>query len=146
MTETRGRYTLTTDPARIDFEAVHRHLSQETYWAENMPAETLRRAIAHSLCFSILEDERKQVAFGRVITDRATYAYLSDVVVISEARGQGHSKWMMEAVMRHPDLQGLRRFALLTKDAHTLYERFGFAPSEHPEWYLEIVNRDVYKR
>ena len=137
-------YSVTSDSTRIDFDAVYRGLTA-TYWAKGMPAETLRKAIANSLCFSIFKGDA-QVAFGRVITDRATYAYLSDVFVIEAERGNGLSKMMMEAVMAHPDLQGLRRFALLTKDAHTLYERFGFTPSKNPEWYMEIVNRDVYKK
>lgn len=136
-------YTVTTDPARIDFDTVYRELTSE-YWAKGMPAETLRKAIANSLCFSVFKDS-KQVGFGRVITDRATYAYLSDVYVSASERGNGVSKLMMEAVMAHPDLQGLRRFALITTNAHKLYDRFGFGPTKNPDWYMEITWPEVYK-
>jgi GNAT superfamily N-acetyltransferase len=145
MLHTRDDYELTTDLARIDVKAVHEELSERTYWAKGMPIETLRRALENSLCFGISRAGRL-AAFGRVITDRATYAYLSDVFVVEAERGRGLSKWMMEHVIAHPELQGLRRFALMTKDAHKLYEKFGFSLSKTPERYMESVNPDVYKK
>ena len=132
-----------TDPAEIDFERVHGFLSREAYWCRGVPAETLRRAIDHSLCFNAFEDGA-QVGFARVVTDRATFAYLCDVFVLPEARGLGVSKVMMQAIDAHPDLQGLRRFVLATADAHGLYAQYGFAPLTKPERFMERYRPDVY--
>lgn len=132
------------DPAEIDFARVHGYLSRDAYWCKGVPTETLRRAIEHSLCFSAFADDA-QVGFARVVTDRATFAYLCDVFVLPEARGLGVSKAMMQAIDAHPDLQGLRRFILATADAHGLYAQYGFEPLSKPERFMERYRPDVYK-
>src|SRR5688572_28666592 len=109
---------ISTDPSDIDFAVVHDFLSREAYWCRGVPAATLRKAIAHSLCFCALDDAGAQVGFARVVTDRATFAYLCDVFVVTAARGGGVGKALIAAVLAHPDLQGLRRFSLATADAH----------------------------
>lgn len=134
---------ISTDPEKLDLDVIHRFLSR-AYWCEGIPCETLRRAIGNSLCFGIYTEGR-QVGFARVITDRATFAYLADVFVVETHRGRGLSKWMMEVIMAHPELQGLRRWSLGTLDAHGLYHKFGFAPSQFPERLLEIYDPDIYK-
>ena len=139
-----GEYTISTDRARIDVAAVHDFLSK-TYWSPGIPEDVVRRGIAGAICFGIYHG-RDQVGFARVITDRATYAYLSDVYVLEAHRGRGLAKWMMELVMAHPSLQGLRRFALSTRDAHALYEQFGFHIVANPERQMEIMRRDIYLR
>lgn len=138
----RGAYVVSTDKARIDVAAVHAFLSS-TYWSPGIPIETVRRAIAGALCFGIYHGV-EQVGFARVITDRATYAYLSDVFVLDAHRGRGLATWMMEVIMSHPALQGIRRFALSTRDAHTLYQRFGFVTVANPDRQMEILRRDIY--
>lgn len=139
-----GPYRVTTDPARVDFEVVHGFLSQ-SYWATNIPRETMAKAIAGSLCFSLLKDDR-QIGFARVVTDRATFGYLADVFVLEEHRGAGLGTWFMKVVFAHPDLQGLRRFQLVTRDAHGLYRKFGFETPQNPDRLMEIVKRaaDLY--
>lgn len=133
-----------TDPAKADARAVHKYLSEDSYWAENISLETVAKSLENSLCFSVYT-AGKQIGLARVITDKATFAYLCDVYVLPEFRGQGLSKWLMECVQAHPDLQQLRRFMLATKDAHGLYARFGFKPAAAPDRLMEIVNRDLYK-
>jgi N-acetylglutamate synthase-like GNAT family acetyltransferase len=127
----------------IDLDVVHGFLSTEAYWCRGVPRAVLEKAIAHSLCFSAFLDGR-QIGFARVVTDRATYAYLCDVFVLPGARGQGVSKAMMEAITAHPDLQGLRRFSLATADAHGLYARHGFEPLANPQRFMEIYRPGVY--
>jgi GNAT superfamily N-acetyltransferase len=138
-----GDFTVSTDRTRIDFNGVHAFLAS-SYWAEGIPRGVLERAIEHSITFGIYHGVR-QVGFARVVTDRATYAYLADVFVVAEYRGRGLSKWMLECVLAHPDLQRLRRFALFTRDAQTLYERYGFAPPQGLSTYLERRDPDVYR-
>ena len=140
----RDGYELSDETARLDLEAVHRFLSRETYWAANIPRATLEKAIANSLSFGLYRDGR-QAGFARVVTDRATHAYLCDVFVDAAHRGRGLGKWMVECVLAHPDLQGLRRFFLMTRDAQRLYEAFGFRPLPDPTRYLEIHRPDVYE-
>ena len=140
----RGEYTISTDRSRIDVAAVHAFLTQ-TYWSPGIPESVVRRAIAGSIAFGIYHG-REQVGFARVITDRATYAYLSDVYVLEAHRGRGLATWLMEVVMSHPELQGLRRFALSTRDAHALYAQFGFEVVANPERQMEIMRRDIYLR
>jgi N-acetylglutamate synthase-like GNAT family acetyltransferase len=135
-------YVISTDPARLDLDVVHRSLAK-AYWSEGIPRQTLERAIQNSLCFGVYVQGR-QAAFARVITDRATYAYLCDVFTVEGQRGGGLGKRLLEAVMSHPDLQGLRRWSLLTRDAHGLYRRFGFVPPEMPERYMEITHPDIH--
>lgn len=144
---TRGEYTISTDRARIDVPAVHAFLSQ-SYWSPGIPEDVVRRAIAGAICFGIYHARaaggHEQVGFARVITDRATYAYLSDVYVLEAHRGRGLATWMMEVIMAHPALQGLRRFALSTRDAHALYAKFGFTVVANPERQMEILRRTIY--
>ncbi|HEX2078396.1 MAG TPA: GNAT family N-acetyltransferase [Longimicrobium sp.] len=145
MTDSRATLRLSTDAAEMDVDAIHAYLSGESYWAAGIPRDVVERAVRHSLCFGIF-DGGAQVAFARVISDRATYAYLADVYVLRPYRGRGLSKWMMEAVLAHPELQGLRRWQLVTKDAQGLYAQFGFTPAAHPERCMERTDRGVYAR
>lgn len=145
MEQTRGEYTLSDDPARIDAVAVHAYLSR-SYWAEGIPLELVKRGIAGSLCVGVYHPVAGQVGFTRVVTDRATFAYLCDVYVLEGHRGHGLGKWMMQAVMEHPDLQGLRRWMLVTKDAHALYRPFGFTAPAHPDRHMEIARPGLYLR
>lgn len=142
---TRGVHTVTTDPARLDLAAVHGFLVT-AYWCEGIPRATLERAIAHSLCFSLLEDGRRQVGFARVCTDAATFAYLMDVYVLPEQRGRGLGRWLMECVLDHPSLANLRRFLLITRDAHRLYSTVGFTPLAHPDRHMEIARPNLYRQ
>lgn len=139
-----GEYRITTDPSSIDLKAVHAYLAG-AYWSEEIPQDIVARAIESSLCFSLLDGDR-QIGFARVVTDRATFAYLCDVYVLEEYRGKGLGKWLIGEVMSHPDLQGLRRFVLLTRDAHGLYSQFGFTPLGNPNSYMEIARPGIYKK
>jgi GNAT superfamily N-acetyltransferase len=139
----KARYTISTDSARFDVEVIYRFLTS-CYWAEGIPRNKVERSIENALCFGVFDGD-KQVGFARVITDRATYAYIGDVFVLESHRGRGLSKRLMKAIMEHPDLQGLRRWSLVTNDAHGLYQQFGFRPLANPEKYMELVNPNVYK-
>jgi GNAT superfamily N-acetyltransferase len=139
---TRGQYRITTDQEQLDLDAIHTFLSR-SFWAEGIPRDTVATSIANSLCFGVF-DGTSQVGFARVVTDRATYAYLCDVYVLETHRGLGLGKWLIETVMAHPDLQGLRRFQLVTRDAHGLYSRHGFAAPAHPERVMEIFRHGMY--
>lgn len=141
-----GEFELSTDPARLDSALIHRFLSEQSYWAKGVPRAVVDRSIEHSICFGVYHDDGAQVAFARVVTDRATFAYLADVFVLPAWRGGGLGKWMVGQVMQHPQLQGLRRFLLATADAHELYARFGFAPLRNPTRLLERSDPDVYTR
>jgi GNAT superfamily N-acetyltransferase len=134
---------ISTDKSRLDIEMIHRFLSDESYWAQNRTPEQTRTAIENSLCFGAYLDDRL-VAFGRVVTDRATFAYVGDVFVLEEYRGRGLSKRLMEAMISHADLQGLRRWILATRDAHRLYEQFGFHALKFPERWMERPAPDAY--
>jgi len=138
----RGEFVVSTDRSRLDVELVHEYLAA-SYWAAGMPRAILERAIENSLTFGVYAESR-QVGFARVVTDLATYAYLSDVFVVEAFRGRGLSKWLMECILAHPELQGLRRFALFTRDARGLYERYGFAPASGSSVYLERWAPNVY--
>ena len=140
----RPPFTISTDRSRIDVDLVIGFLASRSYWAPGMPREVLERAIAGSLCFGIYEGAA-QVGFARVITDAATFAYLSDVFVLESHRGRGLSKWLMDVILAHPSLQGLRRFNLVTSDAQELYARFGFTPLAHPERHMERVQPNIYQ-
>ena len=140
----RDGFRVTDDPAAVDLDVVHGTLAQ-SYWAEGIPRDLVARSIEGSLCFSLLEESR-QIGFARMITDRATYAYLADVFVLESHRGRGLATWMMECVMAHPDLQGIRRFSLVTRDAHALYEKTGWTRLAAPERYMEKVLKNPYKR
>ena len=145
VVERQGDFELSTDPSRLDRALIHRFLSEQSYWATGVPRAVVDRSLEHSLCFGVYRAD-EQVAFARVITDRATFAYLADVFVLPECRADGLGQWMIGIVMRHPELQGLRRFLLATKDAHGLYARFGFAPLANPTRFLERFDPDVYAR
>jgi GNAT superfamily N-acetyltransferase len=136
-------YELTTDTSRFDLDAIHAFLSG-TYWAPGIPRSVVERAMANSLCFGLLHSGQ-QVGFARVITDRATFAYLADVYVLPEHRGRGLSRAMMDRICEHPELQGLRRMLLATRDAHGLYRRYGFQPLASPENFMEIHRPNVYR-
>lgn len=144
MDAINGPYSITTDPGRLDVDAIHGFLSR-SFWAEGIPRDVVAKAIANSLCFGLF-DGRSQVGFARVVTDRATFAYLCDVYVLESHRGRGLGKWLIETVMAHRDLQGLRRFQLVTRDAHGLYARHGFAAPESPERHMEIFRHGIYLR
>jgi ribosomal protein S18 acetylase RimI-like enzyme len=140
----RGQFSISTDPSRIDVDAIHAYLSR-SYWAEGIPMEIVARSVDNSLCFGLFESGR-QIGLARVITDRATFAYLCDVYVLEECRDRGLGKWLMETVLQHPDLRNLRRFLLATRDAHGLYDRYGFKVLQNPDRYMEIRYPDIYKR
>ena len=141
---TRGEFEISTDPARLDVPAVHEFL-KNSYWAKGIPVEVVRRSIGNSLCYGIYQGST-QVGFARVITDRATFCYLADVFVLEPYRGRGLSKWLMECIMGHPDLLGVRRWMLATQDAHGLYQQYGFTPLKTPERWMEIHRPDIYAK
>jgi GNAT superfamily N-acetyltransferase len=140
-------YLLSTDKQKLDIDLIHGYLSKETYWAPNVPVEVVQRSIENSVCFGIYHDHA-QVGFARVVTDKATFAYLADVFVLPAHRGKGLSKWMIGFIHTHPELQGLRRWLLGTKDAHGLYRQFGWTdiPAELASRFMQIHNPDVYKQ
>ena len=140
----RDGFTISTDPARLDLDMIHGFLSS-CYWATGIPRDVVERSIANSLCFGVYEPAR-QVGFARVITDRATFGYLGDVFVLESHRGRGLSKWLMECVHAHPELQGFRRWVLLTRDAHGLYAQHGWTPIANPGRYMERWTPDVYRQ
>jgi GNAT superfamily N-acetyltransferase len=140
----RDGFTVSTDPARLDVDAVHAFLTT-TYWCEGIPREVVERSLRGSLCFGLYTGVG-QIGLARVITDGATFAYLCDVYVLPEHRGLGLGTWLMECVMAHPDLQGLRRFHLVTRDAHELYRPFGFQEVARPERHMEIARPGIYTR
>ncbi|MGH9745897.1 MAG: GNAT family N-acetyltransferase [Candidatus Acidiferrales bacterium] len=135
-------FMIVTDPSRLDVAAIHSYLSR-AYWSEGIPRALVEKAIANSLCFGLLHGQQ-QIGLARVVTDRATYAYLCDVYVLEEFRGKGLGVWLMKCVMSHPDLQGLRRFSLATRDAHSLYRKFGFSELKKLQSQMEITKPDIY--
>lgn len=138
----QGNFVIDTDRSRLDVNYIHQFL-MGSYWAKNIPIETVRKAINGSICFSVFHVQ-KQVGFGRVITDEATFAYLADVFIDEEFRGQGLSKWLMQCILSYPGLQGLRRFLLATRDAHGLYEKMGFKKIEDIAPWMHMHNPGVY--
>jgi len=142
----KNGYLISTDPARLDIAVIHQYLSKESYWAQNIPKEVVQRSIDHSLCFGLYYNEQ-QIGFARLVTDRATFAYLADVFILPGHRGKGLSKWLMENIHAHPDVQGLRRWLLGTRDAHGLYAQFGWTPlpEELAARFMQLHNPDVYK-
>jgi GNAT superfamily N-acetyltransferase len=144
MLISKDNYSISTDKSKLDIKMIHDFLSH-SYWAENIPVEIVQRSIEGSLCFGVFEGE-KQVGFARMITDKATFAYLADVFIIETYRGRGLSKWLMEVIMTYSELQGLRRIMLATRDAHGLYTQFGFSPLTHTDRWMQIHNPDVYKK
>ena len=132
---TRDGFTISTDPARLDLDGLYAWLSN-SYWARGIPRDVFARSVRHALCFGVYEGTR-QVGFARVVTDFATVAYVGDVFVLEAWRGRGLSRWLMEVISAHPELQGFRRWILLTRDAHGLYEKFGFTPLADPSRWME---------
>ncbi|HJP62718.1 MAG TPA: GNAT family N-acetyltransferase [Mucilaginibacter sp.] len=130
-------YKITTDKRLIDFNRVYRYLEHESYWAKGVTAERLQRAIKNSMCFVILK-QNELAGFARVVTDKATFAYICDVFVLEKHRRQGLSKWLIQTIIQHPELKGLRRWSLATLDAHGLYQQFGFVSLSKPERWMEI--------
>jgi GNAT superfamily N-acetyltransferase len=139
-----GSYTVSDDSTRLDLRAIHAYLSR-AYWSPDIPLETVRRAVRSSLCAGAYDSAGAQVGLVRVISDYATYCYICDVYVLESHRGQGLSKAMLAMIMEHPRLQGLRRWSLVTADAHGLYRQFGFSPVAQPERHMERLDRDIYR-
>ncbi len=138
----KGEFVISTDKERIDLDVVHNFLT-ESYWAKGISREVVVRSIENSLCFGVYGDG-KQIGFARVISDYATFAYIGDVFVLDSNRGHGLGKWLMECIMAHPRLQGLRRWSLVTADAHGLYTQSGFTPLKTPEKNMERHDPAVY--
>lgn len=139
----RGEYAISTARARLDVAVIHDFL-HNSYWAAGISRAVVERSIEHSLPFGVYQGTR-QVGFARVISDYATFAYMSDVFILEEYRGRGLGKWLMETIVGHPALQGLRRWILLTRDAHGLYRKVGFTPAHSPERLMERYFADVYR-
>ncbi len=137
-------YRISSNINDMDIISIHSYLTT-TYWAAGVPVETIKRAVENSLCFGVFCGEQ-QVGFARLITDTATFAYLADVYILDSHRGKGLSKWMMQEILNHPQLQGLRRIVLATKDAHSLYEKFGFKELSNPQKFMELWTPDVYNK
>ena len=143
MDEIKGEFTISTNKAKLNIPYIHQFLSQ-SYWAENIPLTTVQRSIDGSVCFGVYRGDQ-QVGFARVITDNATFGYLADVFIDENYRGQGLSKWLMETILAHPDLQGFRSWQLATRDAHMLYAKFGFKPLENPDLFMRKYVDNIYK-
>ncbi|HZF10860.1 MAG TPA: GNAT family N-acetyltransferase [Thermoanaerobaculia bacterium] len=144
----RGVYVLSTDPARLDLDVIHEFLAN-SYWGEGITRQTIARSIAGSMSFGLYHvtaEGERQVGLARVITDRATFAYLSDVFVLEAHRGRGLGVWLIETIIAHPELQGLRRWALVTRDAHSLYRRFGWTAPANPSGWMERLPPGRYGR
>jgi len=141
----RDPFLISTDKSKIDAALVHRFFSESSYWAKNIPLDVVLTSIKQSVCFGIYDGEQ-QVGFARVTTDKATFGYVGDVFVVEAYRGRGLSKWLMQCILAHPELQGFRRWMLATADAHGLYAQSGFKPLAKPERWMELHNPDVYNR
>ena len=144
MESVREEFTITDDKGRLDFDLIQRFLSEEAYWAKSRTADQTRTAIEKSICFGIYKGQ-DQIGFARVVSDLATFAYIGDVFVLPDYRGHGLSKWLMECILAHPDLQGLRRWVLATLDAHGLYSQFGFTALKFPDRWMERAAPDAYR-
>jgi len=140
----RDNFCITTDRHKLDIPFIHHFLSQ-SYWAMGIPMETVQRSVNGSLCFGVFHDTQ-QIGFARVVTDQATFGYLADVFIDEAWRGRGLSKWLMEVILQHPDLQGLRRFLLATRDAHGLYRQAGFTELNNPERWMQIHQPGLYRK
>jgi GNAT superfamily N-acetyltransferase len=136
-------FTISTDRERLQIDVIHGFLSEESYWAKERTLEQTVKAIENSLCYGVYCGE-KQIGFARVVTDYATFAYVGDVFILDAYRGRGLSKWLMETIVSHPELQSLRRWVLATKDAHALYEKYGFAELRFPERWMEKTAPNAY--
>lgn len=153
MANPGSEFTVSTEKGLLDLDVIHGFLST-CYWSPGISRSRVERGIANSMCFGVHEKSSapegraslRQVGFARVITDKATFGYIADVFILEEFRGRGLSKMLMDAILNHPDLKGLRRFCLMTRDAHGLYAQFGFAAMPEPGRYMEVVDRETYKR
>jgi GNAT superfamily N-acetyltransferase len=134
----KQQFLISTDPAKLDVDSIHVFLSKEFWDTEGLPKEVVERSIRGSLCFGVY-DGQKQIGFARVVSDGATFAYLCDDYIVEDYRGKGLGKWLMECILSHPDLQGLHRWVVVTRDIR-LYRKVGFTPLKEPETYLEMVN------
>jgi GNAT superfamily N-acetyltransferase len=139
----KKEFSISTDKTKLSVDAIHLFLSTQAYWCLNIPREIVQRSIDHSLCFGVYHGQQ-QVGFARIISDYATVAYLGDVYILPEYRGKGLSKWLIETIMQHPDLQGLRRWILLTGDAHELYRKYGWSDIADPTKWMELHNKNIY--
>ncbi len=153
----KDEFIISTNKSKLNVQFIHNYLSNESYWAKNIPVETVQQSIDGSCCFGLYVNENdlsapqnfetlRQVGFARVVTDHATFGYLADVFIIETFRGKGLSKWMMEMIMGHPNLQGLRRWMLATKDAHGLYAQYGFLPLDKPERIMGFKPFEEYPK
>ena len=145
--ETRnGEYLISTDSSLLNVDVIHNYLTKESYWAMNIPREVVEKSISNSLCFGLYEND-KQIGFARLVTDKATFAYLADVFILETHRGKGLAKWLMETIQSHPELQGLRRWMLGTRDAHALYEQFGWSVLDEDtrKRFMQRHNKNVYQ-
>ncbi|MFL9481911.1 GNAT family N-acetyltransferase [Chitinophagaceae bacterium LWZ2-11] len=140
-------YRISTDPSLLQLEVIHQYLSKESYWAQNIPFETVKKSIEHSLCFGVYRLQ-EQVGFARLITDQTSFAYLCDVFILPAWQGKGLSKWLIQSMQEHPELQSLRVWMLRTKDAHGLYEQFGWKNLDDDQCkrVMQKYNPDVYKQ
>lgn len=139
-----AEYEISTDTHRLNVEVIHNFLAEESYWSPGIPRAIVERAIRNSLCFGVYQGAA-QVGFARVVTDKATFALLADLFILGAHRGKGLSKWLMQCVIAHEDLQGLRRLLLLTSDAHGLYRQFGFKELGNPSRFMEVLRQDIYR-
>jgi len=137
-------YEVSTDTDRLDVDVIHRFLAEVSYWSRGIPRSIVERGIENSLCFGVYH-RGAQVGFARIVTDKATFALLADVFILKAHRGKGLSKWLMRCIVEHQDLQGLRRFLLLTSDAHGLYRQFGFKELGNPSRFMEVLRQDMYR-
>ncbi|HMK25178.1 MAG TPA: GNAT family N-acetyltransferase [Chitinophagaceae bacterium] len=150
----KDEYLISTDPSLLYVNIIHQYLSKESYWAQNIPRDVVERSISNSLCFGLYEKDQqnlpagRQVGFARLVTDKATFAYLADVFILESFRGKGLAKWMMEVIQSHPELQGLRRWMLGTRDAHSLYEQFGWTVLDEDtrKRFMQRHFKDVYQQ
>ncbi len=138
----RDNFLISTDRSRLQLVVIHNFL-KESYWAKNIPFAVVQRSVDNSLCYGVYGDDH-QIGFARVITDYTTFAWIADVFILEPYRGQGLSKWLVACILAHPELQGLRRWLLGTKDAHGLYRQFGFAGIANPDRFMEITNPNAY--
>jgi GNAT superfamily N-acetyltransferase len=147
METTQNNFLISTDKSKLQIDIIHNYLSNHSYWAANIPLEIVERSITNSMAFGVYYQEEnilKQVGFCRVVSDLSTFAYLADVFILEEYRGKGLSKFLVETVLKHPDLQGLRRWILATLDAHGLYTQYGFEPLDKPQNFMQIKAVNPY--
>lgn len=142
----KDEWLVSTDPSLLQTDVIHNYLSKDSYWAQHIPRDVVERSISNSLCFGLYE-RNKQIGFARLVTDKATFAYLADVFILESFRGKGLAKWMMEVIQSHPELQGLRRWMLGTRDAHCLYEQFGWTVLDEDtrKRFMQRHFKDVYQ-